>query len=214
MKRMLAPFGLFALFAPVQLLRTHLRPYLLLNVFAYGLLLLGMALGLLFPGLRAATTGSMDASGDTDLVLSIISRPWLFAAVIFAVNIGRIALASILLPSLLVPFSGIAFFAYFALRSGITLAPADHVTAMTLIPHSLTLLIEFQAYILLLLGAYLLGRSWLWPATVEARNRRQGYARGLRLIGRLAVPALVLFVVGAIYEAFSLRYFVPLLVTG
>ncbi|MGP5714741.1 hypothetical protein ACTXO9_02555 [Brachybacterium tyrofermentans] len=200
--------------APFQLLRTHLRPYLLLNAFAYGLLLLGMALGLLFPDLRAATIGAMDASGDTDLVLSIISRPWLFAAVIFAVNIGRIALASILLPSLVVPFSGIVVFAYFALRSGITLAPVDHVTAMTLIPHSLTMLIEFQAYILLLLGAYLLGRSWPWPATVEAPTRRQGYARGLRLISRLALPALVLFVVGAIYEAFSLRYFVPLLVTG
>ncbi|HZG89079.1 MAG TPA: stage II sporulation protein M, partial [Pseudonocardia sp.] len=68
------------------------------------------------------------------------------------------------------------------------------------------------AYILLVLGGYLLGRSWLRPATVGAQNRRQGYARGLRQLGWLSLPALALFVIGALYEAFTLRYLVPPLV--
>ncbi|GAA1489263.1 hypothetical protein [Brachybacterium sacelli] len=199
---------------PLQIIRADLRAYLALTAMAYGLLLLGMALGLLFPDLNAALTGSMGASGETDLVVSLLAQPWLFAATIFAVNIARIALASILLPSLIVPFLGIAVFAYFAVETGITLAPVNHAAAMTLIPHSLTIVIEYQAYVLLLLGAFLLGRSWLRPATVEAPTHRRGYVRGLQLIGRLALPALALFVVGAVYEAFSLRYLTPLLVVG
>ena len=97
---------------------------------------------------------------------------------------------------------------------GLTLAPADENGWVFLIPHSLTYLIEFQAYILLVLGAYLLGRSWLRPRIIGAWNRRQGYVRGLQQVGRLSLPALGLFVIGAIYEAFSLRYLVPLLVQG
>lgn len=199
---------------PLQIIRADLRAYLALNAMAYGLLLLGMALGLLFPDLNTALTGSMGASGETDLVVSLLAKPWLFAATIFAVNIGRIALASILLPSLIVPFLGIGIFAVFAVRTGMALAPVDHATSMTLIPHSLTVVIEFQAYVLLLLGAFLLGRSWLRPATIGAATRRQGYVRGLQRIGWLALPALALFVIGAIYESFSLIYLVPRLVLG
>jgi hypothetical protein len=75
-----------------------------------------------------------------------------------------------------------------------------------------TYVIEFQAYILLVLGAYLLGRSWLRPGSVGAPNRRAGYVSGLRQIGWLSLPALVLFVIGAVYEAFTLRYLVPVLI--
>ena len=57
-------------------------------------------------------------------------------------------------------------------------------------------------------GVFLLGAYWLNPRAVGAVNRRQAYRRGLRDLGWLALPALVLFVTGAIYEAFSLRYFV------
>ncbi|WP_205869371.1 hypothetical protein [Mycobacterium colombiense] len=42
----------------------------------------------------------------------------------------------------------------------------------------------------------------------DRKNRRQGYLRGLQYLGWLALPALALLVVGAVYEAFSLRYFV------
>jgi hypothetical protein len=68
--------------------------------------------------------------------------------------------------------------------------------------------IEFQAYIVLLLGAYLLGKGWLWPRAAGIENRRQGYLQGLRQLGWVALPAGILLVIGAVYEAFSLRYFV------
>lgn len=43
---------------------------------------------------------------------------------------------------------------------------------VALIPHSLTLVIELQAYVLLMLGAYVLGRHWIWPRSVGAESRR------------------------------------------
>ena len=89
-----------------------------------------------------------------------------------------------------------------------TLVPNNDIGWVALIPHSLTLIVEFQAYLLLLLGVYLLGRYWVRPQAVGAGNRRLGYLRGLRDLGWLTLPALALFVIGAVYEAFSLRYFV------
>ena len=118
----------------------------------------------------------------------------------------------IVLPSLIVPFAGIALFAYKAFTLGLAMAPTTKNTAVALIPHSLTALIEFQAYALLMFGAYILGRSWVRPATIGARNHRQGYVRGLKQLGWLSLASLPLFIVGAIWEAFSLGYLVPPLI--
>jgi hypothetical protein len=82
------------------------------------------------------------------------------------------------------------------------------------IPHSLTVVMEIQAYVLLSLGAYLLGKAWIWPRTVGAENRRQAYVGGLRQLGVLSLPALALLVVFALYESFSVVHLVPLLTEG
>ncbi|RCK68038.1 stage II sporulation protein M [Desertihabitans brevis] len=196
---------------PLQIIRDHLRPYLVLNAVMYGLLLLGVALGLLFPQLNAARVEGLDTDGTTDLVVSLLTNPPLFALTILAVNVFTVSLASIILPSLVIPFAGIAVFAYRAVTIGITLAPNGSTTWAVLVPHSLTALIEFQAYILLTLGVWVHGWAWLRPSTVHAANRRQGYLRGLRSLGWLALAALALLVLGAVYEALSLRYLVPVL---
>jgi hypothetical protein len=154
---------------------------------------------------------SLQDDGTADLVVSLLSNVWLFALVILGINALTVGALSILLPSMIVPFAGIAVFAYRAFDIGLTLAPADQTGWVLLIPHSLTYVIEFQAYVLLALGAYLLGRSWLRPGTIGAGDRREGYVRGLQQIGWLSLPALALFVIGAVYEAFTLRYLVPLL---
>jgi len=189
---------------PFQIVRANLRIYLALNALMYGLALLGFGLGLLFPNLNAAQLESLQDDGTADLVTGLLTTPWLFAATILAVNIVKLSLVHIALPSLVVPFAGIPITAYWALTTGITLAPAGSASWIPLIPHSLTLVIEFQAYIVLLLGAFILGRSWVRPRTVGAGNRRQGYLRGLQQFGWLALPALAMLIVGAIWEAFSL----------
>lgn len=197
--------------APLQILRTHRRAYLLANLVFYGLVLGGFALGLAVPELAAGRAEGLETDGTADLVGRLLSNVWLFAAMILGVNTITVGLASIVLPSLVIPFLGIAVFAYRAVVIGVTLAPTDQSTWIVLIPHSLTLVIEFQAYILLVLGAYLLGRAWITPSFVEETSRVRAYGTGLRLLGVLALTALALLVVGALYEAFTLRYLVPVM---
>jgi hypothetical protein len=193
---------------PLRIIRGNARAYLGLNGIAYGLCLVGFVVGLLFPHLNEVQVTRLNDDGTTDLVRSLINQPWLFALTILGVNTVKMGAATIVLPSLIVPFAGIPLFAYWAFTTGITLVPASDIGWVALIPHSLTLVIELQAYVLLMLGVYVLGRQWIWPRSVGAENRRGGYVEGLRQLGSLSLAALVLLVVGAVYEAFSLRYFV------
>ncbi len=193
------------------IIRADRRAYLVLNVIMHGAALAGFVAALAFPELQADRAIALQEDGTADRVLALLSNVWLFALTILAVNALTVGVWMIVLPSLVVPFAGLAFFTYKAVETGVTLAPTDATGWVILIPHSLTFVIEWQAYILLTFGAYLLGRSWLWPATAGAPNRRQGYLHGLRQLGRLSVLALVLFVIGALYEAFTLRYLVPVL---
>ncbi|MFC7641696.1 stage II sporulation protein M [Streptosporangium lutulentum] len=190
------------------MIRENMRAYLVVNAAAYGLAIIGFVIGLVFPDLSAARSASLEEDGTGELVRWLVNTPPLFALTILGVNLFRLSALTIVLPSLIVPFAGLAFFGYWSVETGITLVPASPQGWVALIPHSLTLVIEFQAYVLLLLGAYLLGRHWLFPRTVGAKNRRQGYVRGLQRIGLLALPALALLIVGAVWEAYSLRYFV------
>jgi len=199
---------------PLQIIRAYARPYLWANVLLYGLVLAGFALGLAVPELSAGRATTMQEDGTADLVMRVFSHWWLFAVTILGVNVITVGLFSIVLPSLVIPFAGVAVFAYRAVVIGVTLAPTEPATWIALIPHSLTLVIEFQAYILLVLGAYLLGRGWLTPAYLGAESRRGGYAQGLRMLGWLGVAALALLVVGAVYEAVTLRYLVPVMLRG
>lgn len=193
---------------PFRIIRENRRAYLILNAAAYGLALIGFVIGLIFPELNAAQAASLEEDGTGELVRWLVNTPPLFALTILGVNLFRLSLLTIVLPSLIVPFAGLAFFGYWAVETGITLVPASPEGWVALIPHSLTFVIELQAYILLLLGAYLLGRYWLSPRAIGAKNRRQSYLRGLQRIGLLALPALALLIVGAVWEAYSLRYFI------
>lgn len=193
---------------PFQVVRENMRVYLILNAAAYGLGVLGFVIGLIFPDLVAAEAAGLEANGTGDLVRQLVNTPPLFALMILAVNVFRLSALTIVLPSLIVPFAGLAFFGHWAVTTGITLVQTTPAGWVAMIPHSLTFLIELQAYILLLLGAFLIGKYWLFPRTAQAKNRRQGYLRGLRQLGLLALPALVLLIIGAVWEAYSLRYLV------
>jgi len=198
----------------LQTIQANRRAYLVLNAILYGSVLVGFGAGLLFPGLTAAQKESFEDGGQADLVRSLLENPWLFALAILANNALRAGLLSLVLPSLIVPFAGIVWYVYMLFTVGLMLAPADRDGWLVLIPHSLTVVMEIQAYVLLSLGAYLLGRAWIWPRTVGAENRRQAYVGGLRQLGVLSLPALALLVVFALYESFSIAYLVPLLTEG
>ena len=199
---------------PFRIIRANLRAYLVLNALVYGVLLAGMVLGVLFPDLRAAPVTSMEEDEMLQQVISLFSNVWLSAPAILAVNVLTVSLLLILLPSLVVPFAGIAFLLHKTFELGLMLAPINEDMATTLIPHSLTLFLEFQAYIILALGSYVFAMAWLRPTTVSAPNRLRGYVRGLQLFGWLSLPALALLIIGAVYEAISLVHIIPHLLPG
>lgn len=193
---------------PFRIIRTHLRVYLLLNAAAYGLTVTGFLVGLAFPELTHARETAMVEDGTSDLVTGLVNSPPLFAVTILAVNVFRLSLLTIVLPSLVVPFAGLATFGFWAVQTGITLVPLTPHGWPALIPHALTVVVELQAYILLLLGVFLHGTFWIRPDRAGVARHREGYGRGLQRIGVLALPALVLLVIGAVWEAYSLRYLV------
>jgi hypothetical protein len=120
------------------------------------------------------------------------------AATTFGINFLLGSLVHITLPSLIVPGSGVLMAAFRAIMWGVLLAPTFTSLSMASLPHSLTILLEGEAYILasffaLLLPIYLFRRR---PAGVFAR-----YGRGvsINLEGALLVAAVVF--VAACYEA-------------
>jgi len=159
---------------PLQTIRNEIRPFLIVNAIALGLFLVGFVLGLVFPELVQAQADDFEASGQTDLLLRVFQNPWLFALVIFAVNTFTVGAAMIVLPSMVAPCLGSPVFAWTAVNIGMAIAPTTPTLWVGFIPHSLTLIIEFEAYALLMLGAWILGRSWLRPGTIGATTRRQG----------------------------------------
>ncbi|MDX2399443.1 hypothetical protein [Microbacterium algeriense] len=191
---------------PFRVVRENLCAYLILNAAAYGLAVVGLVLGLIFPDLVAQEAAGLEADGTGELVRTLVATPALFALAILGVNLFNLTALTIVLPSLIVPFAGLALFGYWAVTTGITIAPQSEGEWILFIPHSLTLVIELQAYILFLLGAFLIGKYWLLPRTAGAQTRRRGYLRGLRKLGLLALPALVLLIIGALWEAYSLSF--------
>ena len=69
-----------------------------------------------------------------------------------------------------------------------------------MIPHSLTLLLEGQGYILALLAAYIQGRAFLWPKTAGVEGHARGYVEGLKRTGLLYVLVVLVLLISAIYE--------------
>lgn len=204
-------FDLFGFKHAYQTILANSRPYLVINAIVYGLVIIGMVTAMIFPSLAINQLETLKDSGMTGLVRSLLHTPWQFSLTILGVNVTTGALL-IVIPSMIVPFAGIALFAYKSFTLGLAMAPITANTVVALIPHSLTIVIEFQAYILLMFGAYILGGSWLRPATIGANNHREGYLRGLKQLGWLSLSALPLFVIGAIWEAFSLAYMVAPLI--
>lgn len=88
------------------------------------------------------------------------------------------------------------------------LSPAAPELRLLMIPHSITLLLEGQGYILALLAVYVHGKSWLFPrsAGVEVegsawQRMQRGYAAGLRRTAYLYVWVVIVLAAAAIYEA-------------
>lgn len=192
---------------PLGLIRENLSTYITLNVLIYGTLAASLLFGALFPALAESGLNAMSAfasaspigpdalSAGADGDMLALAGLILFSTVVF----GGIMMA--LLPSLLIPFSGVVIHMVFAALLGLSYAPVDGWRILG--AHSLTLLLELQGYILLLLGTTLLARYTLTPGRFSLPTRRAGYLRGLSEICWMCVPAALVLILGALYESFE-----------
>jgi hypothetical protein len=123
----------------------------------------------------------------------------LAAAITFVVNFLIGSFAVITLPSIILPGVGVLVAAFRAMLWGLLLAPTFDVLSRAMLPHSLTLLLEGEAYVIaaffgLLVPIFLFSRT-----EGPSVGHRYGKALLLNLKGNFLVISVL--VIAAIYEA-------------
>jgi hypothetical protein len=100
--------------------------------------------------------------------------------------IGLTFVVNLFLASLLVDYRSFVGYSVFGLLIGIYRAvlwgliffPGHPDMQVVMIPHSLTLILEGQAYILVMLAAWLQGRAFLFPQSAGCRRSPARLSRG------------------------------------
>lgn len=161
-----AKLGLSWLTPAFAIIRTHRRAYLWLNVMYYGLIGVGIGYAMFDPGLQKLITDAVGAA-FTQGPLAAVGEAYVTGQTLrailltFVINLFGGSGATITLPSLIIPFSGLLMGAYRAILWGLIYAPNTPELRMIFLPHLPTLLLEGQAYVLALLAAVIQGRALL-----------------------------------------------------
>ena len=187
------------------LVQENRRAYIVINAVYYGLVIICMIYVAFNQPLQAQLLKEIGTAFMTG-PLSMVGQSYVNAQVLqailltFFVNLLLGSFAQITIPSLIIPFSGFLIGIYRAILWGLLLSPAHPDMRMVMIPHSITLILEGQAYILALLAVYVQARAFLWPQSVGLMTRWQGYLEGLKRTGRIYILVILTLAVAAIYE--------------
>jgi hypothetical protein len=188
-----------------ELLLGNRRAYIVLNAVYYGLVLIFMVVAAFNRPLQDSlinTVGEAFMTGPLSAVGSAYVNAQVFTAIAltFLVNLIIASFLYITIPSLIIPFIGILMGIYRAILWGLIFSPAHPDMQMIMIPHSITLILEGQAYVLAMFGAYLQGSAFLFPRTVGLERRGQGYREGLKRTWKIYILIVLTLLVAAIYE--------------
>jgi hypothetical protein len=191
---------------PLLTIATHRRMIWSVHLVYFGIYL--FAAGLVFgtPDLWIAIQAIVrGALGGGDRTLEYAGKAYLSgnmawaAFVTFVINFFLGSLVFITLPSCIIPASGTLVAAYRALLWGLLLAPATLLQAHLMLPHSGTLLLEGEGYILATFFGLMMAVS-LFRSDPES-SFLQRYGRGLLHNLKGSVLVAVVLAVAAIYEA-------------
>lgn len=197
----------------VRLVQRHGKAYLAINIVFYGLVALGTAYSFANPQLqRELTRTIVDSFGAPPLSLArdayLSGNVALAALVTFLVNFFLGSLVALTVPSLLIPYAGVFLGFYRAAIWGVALAPTTPELATAMVPHSLTLVLEGQGYVLTMLGVHILWSSTLGGFGKGVSGMAAGYLAGLRANARAYLLVALVLAVAAVYEAFEVIYLV------
>ena len=200
------------------MVRAEWGTYLILNILYYGIVVLGMFyVAFINPQLQEEllkAVGSAFTSGPLAAVGSAYNGGQIISAMIitFVVNLFLGSLIEMTLPSLIIPFSGLLMGIIRAIMWGLLLSPSNASLAGPMIPHSLTLLLEGQGYILVMLAVYIQGKAFLKPQAYGLQSHLKGYLEGLRRAAWIYLLVALVLAAAAIYEALEVILLAPLFV--
>lgn len=187
-----------------EILVENRRAYITFSALYYGLILVLMVYtvfdhtfhdNMLKTNSDAFLTGPLAVAGKTLTSLDALKA----AGSTFFLNLIGFNYGEITFPSGIIPFIGVAIGLYRAVVLGIVFSPVDPTIARIFFPHLPTLLLEGQATILAILGAYIHGRAFFWPKSVGQKSRWKAYVEGLRQTGTLYLPIMAILLISAIY---------------
>jgi hypothetical protein len=190
------------------LLEIRRRPYLVwaVHLAYFGLVLLGAVLVYEWPTVQAVLVASVRAGiGGSGGPLAVAGRAYgsgsvvRAAAVTFLINFLLGSLAVISLPSVVLPGLGAVTAAVRAMTWGLLLGPTSAPAAGAMLPHTGTMLLEGEGYVLAALFGLLIPVYLLQPGSGGTAWSRFGHA--LRLNVQANVLVALVLAVAAVYEA-------------
>jgi hypothetical protein len=192
--------------APLEAARAWPRLLAGLHGLIFGTLIVAAALVYLVPPVQdflLAAIGQVIASGRGPLGVAGKaylggSIPWA-AAVTLAVNFFIGSLAYITLSSIVIPGIGVVGTVFRGLMIGVLLAPSMLALSTSMLPHSLTVLVEMEAYVLAAFFAALIPIYIFRKAEGPTWWRRYGRALLLNLEANAVI--FIMLAVVALYEA-------------
>ena len=199
---------------PIEIIKENKKVFIIMNIIFYGLFILCMLVAWVFPDLQANAIASVDQDLSIPLMESTVVAAYdngnilLAAFYTFLINLVVGSFLTMTLPSLIIPFSGLLMGLYRAGTWGFLFSPIQN--DVSLIPHYLTLLIEGQAYILVMFAIFLQGKSFLFPKGLGIKSRWGGYKHGLAQTAWLYIPIVGVLLLGAVYEAVEVISILPL----
>ena len=191
---------------PLAEIRNFRRLFLGLHLVYFGLVVLFMLLAHTLPELQVCLLGGIKAQvADGSGPLGVAGKAYMSksipmaAVVTLLINFFLGSLAYITIPSIIIPGVGILAAVFRASMWGLLLAPNFDVLAGTMLPHSFTLLLEGEAYIVATFFALLILVYLFRKAEGPSLAGRYGKALLMNVRGNLLVA--IVLVIAAIYEA-------------
>lgn len=186
--------------------REHRNTYLISNLAVYGVLAMAMIVAVFIPGLHEAglrsTEAFLDSPGSRLVVDAYAGGGVIMPALTTLLgNFLFAALGTTTLPSLVIPFFGVVATIGRAVFIGFPYAPASFEGLITVIVAAPVMLLEFQAYVLAMLGSVILWRSTLGYRRRSFSSAGEGYLAGVRDTLRLYPLIIVVLLAAGALEA-------------
>jgi len=196
----------------INLVKQNFREYVLLNAVFYGLVAGSMIYTYAYPEIQRELMETLRAEFPETfpyIVEAYTSGNFpLAAALTFSVNLVLGSFVYITVTSLVIPFAGIAMGCVRAVAWGLLLAPTSPELASAMIPHSLTLILEGQGYILAIFAVCLHWKGVIWPRSMREEKHLKAYVAGIGKTAHIYMLITLVLAISAIYEAFEVIHIV------